>query len=324
VNVEPRLIGEVEELIELGQPFRIELARLGKEGTEGDKDAHDIGALPFQSGKVTTRGLGIELLPQLGRPAGAGAVVTHAERHEGFAGGIYEAMVLAVDTDLRGRLDRQRRLGARGRPVSADHGQHYGNNRSCGHCLSLLYGAGFSAISLSFCGRFGSFVKSCRTYGAILFRAEVREVLRAEGPAVHPAKGGALVYRPHRVLYSAVSCGVRPNGPRVRLIAPPGRKAMPQSLARIWLHITFSTEGRRAYLRNPDVREEMFRMLSHPAQDQRTVHGIEEELLARWAGHYRKQGRILMGPLYQGFALRWANGRPFGAHIRRHERGTEA
>ncbi len=29
-----------------------------------------------------------------------------------------------------------------------------------------------------------------------------------------------------------------------------------------------------------------------------------------------------MGPLYQGFALRWANRRPFGAHIRRHERGT--
>ena len=50
-----------------------------------------------------------------------------------------------------------------------------------------------------------------------LFCAEVWEVIRAEGPAVHPAKGEALVYRSHRVLYSAVSCGVRPNGPRVRL-----------------------------------------------------------------------------------------------------------
>ena len=56
-----------------------------------------------------------------------------------------------------------------------------------------------------------------RTCGAILFRTEVREVIRAEGPAVHPAKGEALVYRSHRVFYSAVSCGVRPNGPRVRL-----------------------------------------------------------------------------------------------------------
>ncbi len=32
-----------------------------------------------------------------------------------------------------------------------------------------------------------------RTSGAILFRAEVWEVIRAEGPAVHPAKGAALV-----------------------------------------------------------------------------------------------------------------------------------
>jgi REP element-mobilizing transposase RayT len=42
---------------------------------------------------------------------------------------------------------------------------------------------------------------------------------------------------------------------------------MPQSLARIWLHITFSTYGRRAYLQNPEVREEMFRMLSYHAQE---------------------------------------------------------
>ncbi len=33
---------------------------------------------------------------------------------------------------------------------------------------------------------------------------------------------------------------------------------------------------------------------------------------------------FFIGPLYQGFALRWGNRRPFGAHIRRHGRGTEA
>ena len=59
-----------------------------------------------------------------------------------------------------------------------------------------------------------------RTCGAILFRTEVREVVRAEGPAVHPAKGEALLYRSHRVFYSAVSCVVRPNGPRVHLNSP--------------------------------------------------------------------------------------------------------
>ncbi len=45
--------------------------------------------------------------------------------------------------------------------------------------------------------------------------------------------------------------------------------------------------------------------------------------MARWAERYREQKGILMGSLYQGFALRWVNRRPFGAHIRRHKRGTE-
>jgi REP element-mobilizing transposase RayT len=42
---------------------------------------------------------------------------------------------------------------------------------------------------------------------------------------------------------------------------------MPQSLARIWLHITFSTAGRRAFLQNGDIREEMFHMLGHHANE---------------------------------------------------------
>lgn len=42
---------------------------------------------------------------------------------------------------------------------------------------------------------------------------------------------------------------------------------MPQSLSRIWLHLVFSTKGRRAYLRNEELREEMFRMLGHRANE---------------------------------------------------------
>ena len=42
---------------------------------------------------------------------------------------------------------------------------------------------------------------------------------------------------------------------------------MPQSLARIWLHIVFSTKERRAYLQNEDIREEMFRMLGYQANE---------------------------------------------------------
>jgi hypothetical protein len=35
---------------------------------------------------------------------------------------------------------------------------------------------------------------------AILFGAEDREVILAEGSVIHPANGGALAYRSHRVL----------------------------------------------------------------------------------------------------------------------------
>ena len=38
---------------------------------------------------------------------------------------------------------------------------------------------------------------------------------------------------------------------------------MPQSLARVWLHLVFSTKDRRAYLQRDDFREEMFQMLGH-------------------------------------------------------------
>ncbi|MGO8748510.1 MAG: hypothetical protein ACLQNE_21250 [Thermoguttaceae bacterium] len=37
------------------------------------------------------------------------------------------------------------------------------------------------------------------------------------------------------------------------------------------------------------------------------TRGIEDELLARWAGRYGEQNGILVRPLYQGFALRWVN-----------------
>jgi len=42
---------------------------------------------------------------------------------------------------------------------------------------------------------------------------------------------------------------------------------MPQSLARIWLHIVFSTKERWAFLRDEAIREEMFRMLGYHAKE---------------------------------------------------------
>ncbi len=39
--------------------------------------------------------------------------------------------------------------------------------------------------------------------------------------------------------------------------------AMSQSLARVWLHVVFSTKDRRPFLRDEQLRQEMFKMLSH-------------------------------------------------------------
>jgi putative transposase len=42
---------------------------------------------------------------------------------------------------------------------------------------------------------------------------------------------------------------------------------MPQSLSRIWLHLVCSTKERHPFLRDETLREEMFRMLSHHANE---------------------------------------------------------
>lgn len=42
---------------------------------------------------------------------------------------------------------------------------------------------------------------------------------------------------------------------------------MPQSLSRVWLHIVFSTKNRQTFLRDENLREEMFRMLAHHANE---------------------------------------------------------
>jgi REP element-mobilizing transposase RayT len=56
---------------------------------------------------------------------------------------------------------------------------------------------------------------------------------------------------------------------------------MPQSLARIWLHIVFSTKQRRAYLQNEELRQEMFRMLGHHAAQ----CGYQPARVGGWIDH---------------------------------------
>ncbi len=42
--------------------------------------------------------------------------------------------------------------------------------------------------------------------------------------------------------------------------------SMPQSFAQVWLHIVFSTKGRKPFLNDETFRTEMFRMLAHQVQ----------------------------------------------------------
>ena len=56
---------------------------------------------------------------------------------------------------------------------------------------------------------------------------------------------------------------------------------MSQSLARIWLHIVFSTKERRAYLQNEEIRNEMFRMLGYHANEA----GCPSARIGGWIDH---------------------------------------
>lgn len=48
---------------------------------------------------------------------------------------------------------------------------------------------------------------------------------------------------------------------------------MPQSHAQVWLHIVFSTKNRTEYFREPDFRDQMFRMLAHHVKESGCVVG---------------------------------------------------
>ena len=56
---------------------------------------------------------------------------------------------------------------------------------------------------------------------------------------------------------------------------------MPQSLSQIWLHIVFSTKDRQTFLKDPQFRDEMFRMLSHHVEKA----GCYPKLSGGWNDH---------------------------------------
>ena len=148
-----------------------------------------------------------------------------------------------------------------------------------------------------------------RTRGAILFRAEVWEVIRAEGPAVHPAKGGALVYRPHRAVLwcrafrcsaqrakSSPDCPTREEGHATILCTNLVAHHLQQR----------RTSCVRSKSRCP--RRNVSDVKSSCRRFTNGTRGIEDELLARWAGRCGEERRVLGGTAVPG--LRPSLGEP--------------
>jgi REP element-mobilizing transposase RayT len=62
---------------------------------------------------------------------------------------------------------------------------------------------------------------------------------------------------------------------------------MPQSHARVWLHVVFSTKNRQAFLKDDDLREEMCKMLGHHVNET----GCQVVRVGGWHDHVH----ILLG-----------------------------
>ena len=108
----PACSASAEELVELLQALLPQHAGVAVERMVSEEDADAVDAQLLHPREVLARGLGIELLPHLRRPAGAGPVVVHAEGDEGLAGfGLKGAPVFGDPHLGQGLVRRAKRGG---------------------------------------------------------------------------------------------------------------------------------------------------------------------------------------------------------------------
>jgi len=100
MHVDSRGLGHAEELVELGQPFRLKRVGLHVERAVGEEHAHAIDSQLLHAREVPARGLGVELLPELRGPARARTIVVDAQRNKGLAVGSLERAPAGGDADL--------------------------------------------------------------------------------------------------------------------------------------------------------------------------------------------------------------------------------
>jgi len=99
VDIEPGLLGDFEELIELGQAFGIESTRLLKKRAEGEENPNAVESLLAQALEIASGGYWVESFPQLRCPAGSGPEIIDADRGKGSAGRVPESPVLGIQSN---------------------------------------------------------------------------------------------------------------------------------------------------------------------------------------------------------------------------------
>jgi len=101
VHVNPAPLGDGKKLVELGQPLFRQRVGLHEEGAVGKEHADAVDAQGLHPLKILLRGLRVELLPHLRRPARARPIVGHSPGHEGFPTFADEAPPIGGDADFR-------------------------------------------------------------------------------------------------------------------------------------------------------------------------------------------------------------------------------
>jgi len=101
MHIDPHLLGHTEKPIELRQPLRVERIGLGEERAISEKDADAIDPQLLHAGEVLSRGVRIELLPELRSPTGAWAIVVHPHGNERPPVGRLESTALGRHAHLR-------------------------------------------------------------------------------------------------------------------------------------------------------------------------------------------------------------------------------
>ena len=136
MDIDPLLFRQLEQLIELRQPLRLQFPGFLVKRAVADENPHAVHTQLLHPREIATGGLRVEFLPKLRRPASARTEVSQPKRHEWLAFGGHKPTPVSADPDLR-----QRRF-LRALCVSAQAHAEQKQNNSSNHAPELTGGEG--------------------------------------------------------------------------------------------------------------------------------------------------------------------------------------